>query len=118
MEELILVYTTWESIEQAKKAASELLNKRVCACVNIYPEMYPMFFWPPKENKIDGTKEVVMFIKTLKSKYDELEKEIYNIHTYEVPCIIAIPTYKVNKDYFDWIKGEINLVDNNVKVTK
>jgi periplasmic divalent cation tolerance protein len=53
MDELILVYTTWESVEQAKKAGNILLEKRVCGCINIYPEMYPMFWWPPKENKID-----------------------------------------------------------------
>ena len=68
-----------------------------------------MFWWPPKENKLDGTKEVVMLVKTLKRKYEELEKEIYKIHTYDVPCIIAIPTYKVGKDYFEWIKGEIGM---------
>ena len=107
MSDLILVYTTWESEEQAKKAGKILLEKRVCACVNIYPEMHPMFWWPPKENKIDESKEVVMIVKTLEKKYEELEKEIYKIHTYEVPCIIAIPTYKVNKDYYNWIKGEI-----------
>jgi len=109
MDELILVYTTWKSVEQAKKAGKHLLKKRVCACVNIYPEMYPLFWWPPKENKIDESKEVVMIIKTLNRKYEELEKEIYKIHTYDVPCIIAIPTYKVNKDYLDWIKGEVKM---------
>ncbi len=109
MKDLILVYTTWGSTDQAKKAARELLNKRVCACVNIYPQMEPMFWWPPKENKIDESKEVVMIIKTLEEKYEELEKEIYRIHTYDTPCIIAIPTYKVNKDYYEWIKGEIEM---------
>jgi len=109
MDDLILVYTTWESVKQAKEAAKYLLKKRVCACVNIYSEMIPLFWWPPKKNKLDGSKEVVMIVKTLKRKYDVLEKEIYKIHTYEVPCIIAIPTYKVNKDYFNWIKGEIEM---------
>jgi|SRR3989344_3269115 len=113
MSDLILVYTTWESVEQAKDAAKKLLKKRVCACVNIYPQMKPMFWWPPKENKIDESKEVVMIIKTLKEKYEELEIEIYEIHTYDTPCIIAIPTYKVNKDYYEWIKGEIEMGDKN-----
>ncbi len=112
MDELILVYTTWESVEQAKDAAKKLLDKRVCACVNIFSDMAPIFFWPPKENKLDESKEVVMIIKTLKRKYDELEKEIYKIHTYDVPCVIAIPTYKVNKDYFEWIKGEVEMGEN------
>lgn len=107
MSGLILVYTTWESVKQAKKAGRELLKKRLCACVNIYPNMEPMFWWPPKENKIDESEEVVMIVKTLQDRYEELEKEIYKIHTYDIPCIIAIPTYKVNKDYYDWIKGEL-----------
>ena len=52
---------------------------------------------------------MTMIIKTLKRKYGELEKEIYKIHTYDVPCIIAIPTYKTGQKYFDWIKGEIEM---------
>lgn len=111
MNELILVYTTWESVKQAKDAGNKLLKKRLCGCVNIFSEMQPMFWWPPKQNKIDGSNEVVMIIKTLKDKYERLEKEIYKIHTYNIPCIIAVPTYKVNKDYFEWIKGEIEVND-------
>jgi len=107
MNDLILVYTTWESVEQAKKAGKHLLEKRLCGCVNILGETNPLFWWPPKEGKIDESKEVVMIIKTLKDKYDELEKEIYKIHSFDTPCIIALPTYKVNKDYYDWLKSEI-----------
>jgi len=107
MNDLILVYTTWESVEQAKKAARHLLKKRLCGCVNIFPEVHPIFWWPPKKGKIDESKEVVMIIKTLKEKYELIEKEIYKIHTYDVPCIIAIPVFKVNEGYYKWIKGEI-----------
>lgn len=108
MSDLILVYTTWESMKQAKKAGKHLLNKKLCGCVNIIPEVNPMFFWPPKSGTIDESNEVVMIIKTLKDKYQELEREIYKIHTFDVPCIIALPVYKVNKDYYEWIKGEID----------
>jgi len=107
MNDLILIYTTWESVKEARKAGNHLLKKRLCGCVNIFPEVYPMFWWPPKKGKIDESKEVVMIIKTIKSKYEEVEKEIYKIHTFDTPCIIALPVYKVNKDYYMWIKDEI-----------
>ncbi|MBI4157362.1 divalent-cation tolerance protein CutA [Candidatus Woesebacteria bacterium] len=107
MSELILIYSTWESAKQAKKAGKHLLEKRLCACVNILPEVTPLFWWPPKENKLTEGKETVMIIKTLENKYDEIEKEIYKIHTYKTPCIIAIPIQKVNKDYISWIRGEV-----------
>ena len=48
-------------------------------------------------------------IKRISNQFEKNEKEIYKIHTYDIPCIIAIPTCKVNKDYFDWIKGEIEM---------
>ncbi len=107
MDDLILIYTTWESIEQAKKAGEYLLKKRLCGCVNIFPGVIPMFWWPPGVGKINESKEVVMIIKTVKQKYKKVENEIYKIHTFETPCIIAIPVYSVNKDYYDWIKGDI-----------
>ncbi|MFH0942732.1 MAG: divalent-cation tolerance protein CutA [Candidatus Beckwithbacteria bacterium] len=107
MTKMLMIYTTWESVEQAKKAAKHLLDKRLCGCVNIYPEMIPMFFWPPKSGKIDESKEVVMIIKSLETKYKQIEKEIIKIHTYDVPCIIALLVKYVGKKYFNWLKGEI-----------
>lgn len=108
MTDLLLVYITCESVEQAKTIAKQLMDKRLCACVNIFPEMEPMFFWPPKANTIERGKEVVLIAKTTEGKYQELEDEIHRIHTYEVPCVIAIPTAHVSKKYYDWLVGEIN----------
>jgi len=69
--------------------------------------MIPMFFWPPKSGKIDETKEVVLIAKTTEDKYKELENEVHKIHTYDVPCVIAIPVAHVSKKYSDWLIGEL-----------
>lgn len=108
MSDLLLVYITCENIEQAKTIGRHLMVKRLCACVNIFPEMQPMFFWPPKANIIDESKEVVLIAKTTENKYRELENEVLKVHSSEVPCIIAIPTAHVSKKYYDWLVGEIN----------
>jgi len=107
MSDLILIYTTWSSTAEAKKAGKHLLKKRLCTCVNVFPPVSPLYWWPPKAGKLEGAKEIVMTIKTLKNKYKAIEKEIYKIHSFDTPCIIALPVYKVNKDYYNWIKGEI-----------
>jgi periplasmic divalent cation tolerance protein len=104
---MILVYITCESVEQAKKIAKHLMNKKLCACVNIFPEMYPMFFWPPNSGKIDESKEVVLIAKTIDPKYDELESEVLKIHSYEVPCVFALPVSHVSKSYYEWLIGEM-----------
>lgn len=107
MTDLLLVYLTCGSVEQAKKIGKHLMEKRLCACVNIFPDMQPMVFWPPKQNIIDESREVVLIVKTIESKYTALEEEIYKIHSDEVPCIIAIPASHVGKKYYDWIVGEL-----------
>jgi periplasmic divalent cation tolerance protein len=106
MTDMLMVYITCESVEQAKKIGKHLLKKRVCACVNIFPEMHPMFFWPPKSGIIDESKEVVLIVKTIESRFKSLEKEVKAIHPDDIPCIIALPVSHVSKNYYDWLVGE------------
>ncbi len=107
MTDMLLVYITCESVDQAKEFGKHLLEKRLCTCVNIFPNMLPMFLWPPKSGQIDESSEVVLLAKTIESKYKTLEEEIHKIHTWDTPCVIAIPTVHVSKKYYDWIVGEL-----------
>lgn len=104
---MILIYITCESVEQAKEIGRHLMNKRLCACVNIFPNMEPMFFWPPKSGKIDESKEVVLVVKTIEDKYKAVEKEVHKLHSYETPCVFAIPVKHVAQKYYKWLKGEL-----------
>ncbi len=108
MTDLLLCYITCDNLEQAKSISKHLLTKRLCACINIFPNVQPMFFWPPKSGKIDESQEVVILAKTIESKYQELEDEVHKIHTYDVPCVIAIPVAHVAKKYYDWLVGELD----------
>ncbi|NTU46662.1 divalent-cation tolerance protein CutA [Candidatus Roizmanbacteria bacterium] len=107
MTNIILIYTTCKDVEQAKQIGKHLLEKRLCACINIFPEMNSLYFWPPKSGTIDEGKEAVLIVKTLESKYQEVEKEIHKVHSYDVPCIMAISLAHVSKDYGEWIEGEV-----------
>lgn len=107
MSDLLLVYITFDSVEQAKEIGKHLMNKRLCACINIFPNMESMFFWPAKSRAIDESKEVLLIAKTLESKFKDLETEIYKVHPYDVPCIIAIPTQHVGEKYYNWLKDEL-----------
>lgn len=107
MTDLLLVYITCESTEQAKKIGVHLMKKRLCACINIFPKMQSVFFWPPKTKTIEESKETVLIVKTIEDKYEKLEEEVQKVHSYEVPCIIAIPTKSVSKKYYDWLIEEL-----------
>jgi periplasmic divalent cation tolerance protein len=104
---MILIYTTCENVEHAKSLSKTLLQKRLCACVNIIPQMYSLYFWPPKEGKIEESNEVVLLIKTVKEKFNEVERVIKANHSFEMPAIFSMPIDQVNKDYLTWIKNEV-----------
>ncbi|MEO6509328.1 MAG: divalent-cation tolerance protein CutA [Patescibacteria group bacterium] len=108
MKEIILAYITCKSIGEAKSIGKVLLDKKLCACTNIFPEMHPMFFWPPHSKTLDEGKEVVLIAKTSDEKYKELEEEVIKVHSYDVPCILGIPVKYVSERYYQWLIGEID----------
>jgi periplasmic divalent cation tolerance protein len=107
MTDIVLVYIPCKSKEQAKEIGKHLLSQRLCACINIYPEMESMYFWPPKSETLEEAHEAVLIAKTSKDHFQRLEDEVTKIHTYKCPCIIAMPTEHINKPYYDWLKGEL-----------
>jgi periplasmic divalent cation tolerance protein len=108
MTDLLLVYITCEDVVEAKKIGRHLLEQRVAGCINIFPNMEPMFWWPPKEGKINESSEVVLIAKTVEAKYEELEKEVLKVHSFDTACVIAIPVKHVSQGYYDWLVGEID----------
>lgn len=107
MTDIILVYIPCKSTEQAKSIGTHLLKERLCACINIFPEMNSLYFWPPASNTLEEGNESVLLVKTTKELFKALEEEVTKIHTYTCPCIMAIPTEEINKPYYDWLKGEL-----------
>src|SRR3989344_6334585 len=105
MTDLILIYMTCDNIDQAKQLSKLLLNKRLCTCVNIFPNMNPLYWWPPHENKLSESPEVSLIVKTLENKFDQIEKEVKLFLKLETVCVIAIPVTKVSKEFYNWIKG-------------
>lgn len=103
---MILVYVTCENKKQAEKIGRHLLKKRLAACINIFPEIKSVYWWPPKKDKLEASKEASMFIKTRDENFSKIEKEIKKLHSYSTPCIISIKVNKVHKPFLDWLMGE------------
>ncbi|MFH0772947.1 MAG: divalent-cation tolerance protein CutA [bacterium] len=107
MTDIVLVYIPCGSIEQAQSIGRHLLTKRLCACINVYPHMHSTYFWPPQTKTFEEADESVLIAKTSKKLLPQLEKEVRSVHTYKCPCIMAIPTEYINKDYYDWLHSEL-----------
>ena len=99
--EFILIYITHENIEQARKVAEHLLEKRLIACVNYFP-IESSYWW---KGKIENSKEIVSLCKTKAENWERVREEVEKIHPYETPCIIKLEV-ESNGSYTDWINKE------------
>jgi periplasmic divalent cation tolerance protein len=107
MTDMILVYIPCKNIPQATTIGKLLLHKKLCACINIIPSMHSIYLWPPGSDTLEKSNEAVLLVKTMQSKYQLLEDEVNKIHSYQTPCVLALPVYQVNQKYYEWIQGEV-----------
>ncbi|QQG45069.1 MAG: divalent-cation tolerance protein CutA [Candidatus Sungiibacteriota bacterium] len=104
---MLLVYITCKNKKEAQKIGLALLKKRLVGCSLVIPHATSFYWWPPKKNKIEKSREAVLLVKTLEKKFPRLEREAKKLHSYTVPCILALPVAKINKDYLVWLRKEI-----------
>lgn len=109
MADYIVVYITHESTTQAEKLGDVLMSKRLVACFNIIPSVRTACFWPPLSNNLEKSEEVVLISKTHVSKFSQIEAVVSELHSYEIPCIIALPISNISKDYENWLKNELEV---------
>ena len=50
-DKIVFLYVTCSSEEEAQKIGEALLKERLCACVNIYPQITSMYWWEEKIEK-------------------------------------------------------------------
>ncbi len=105
-DKIIVCYIPCSNKKEAEKIAKVLLDKKLIDCAGFWP-IESMYFWPPKNKKLVKSREVVIFAKTKKKLFKELEKEVKGLHSYKVPCIIAWELSNINKDYLDWLISEV-----------
>lgn len=86
---------------EALKIGRVLVEKKLVACINVWDGMQSLYWW---EGKIEEAQEAVLIAKTERSKFDSLQLVVKAIHSYKVPCIVALPIEGGNPDYLKWLK--------------
>lgn len=99
-----VLFITTADTEEAKRIASTLLNQKKAACVNIVPKVSSLFWW---QGKLDSGQESLLIVKTKTSLLSEVVTLVKQIHSYDVPEVIALPIVGGNQDYLDWIGKEV-----------
>ncbi|HBH87917.1 MAG TPA: cytochrome C biogenesis protein CcdA [Syntrophaceae bacterium] len=104
MESYIQVTTTTDKREDAEKIAFALVEKKIAACTQIVGPITSIYRW---KGNIETAEEWLCVIKSRKTLYEEIEKTIKAVHSYEVPEIIAVPIVAGSEDYLKWLRGDL-----------
>lgn len=99
-EENVVIFITAGTNEEARKVAEVLLKRRKAACVNIVPGVSSFFWW---QGKLDSAQEILLIVKTRASLVNEIVSLVREVHSYDVPEVIALPIVGGNQDYLEWI---------------
>ncbi|RUT03193.1 divalent-cation tolerance protein CutA [Dulcicalothrix desertica PCC 7102] len=94
-----VVMVTTSSQQEAETIAKTLVESKLAACVNIFP-IQSIYTW---QDKVHNEPEFQLFIKTDRRLFSTLEAKIRELHSYEVPEIIALPIIAGSQLYLNWI---------------
>jgi periplasmic divalent cation tolerance protein len=102
----IVVFMTAANGEEAARLAEMLVGAQLAACVQILPEMESVYRW---RGKIERQSEVLLLAKTTRSKFEDLEREVLALHSYETPEIVAVPITAGLAPYLHWLTDSTTL---------
>ncbi|PPR60760.1 MAG: Divalent-cation tolerance protein CutA [Alphaproteobacteria bacterium MarineAlpha4_Bin2] len=98
-----LVYITASGHEEATVVGRDLVEKRLAACVNINQPVTSIYHW---EGAVQEDVESVLIAKTTEDLVEALTARVAEIHSYNCPCVVAVPIAGGNKEFLKWIADE------------
>ncbi len=100
---LLSVHVTYPNADEARKVNAILLEERLVACVNCLT-VQSTYRW---KGSIEEEDEILCIMKTVKANWDALRERIQELHSYEVPAIVA-HAVESNESYQSWVGDEVN----------
>ena len=100
---MILILVSFETNEDAQKAANYLVDNKLAACVEIYP-VKNYYVWKGEKVAAD---EISGIIKTDDGYFEKVRMALKKILPYEIPQIIGVKTGDVNESYLKWVKNSL-----------
>ncbi|MEO1085920.1 MAG: divalent-cation tolerance protein CutA [Acidobacteriota bacterium] len=101
----IIVVTSVGGEELGNELARELVARRHAACVNMLPVVKSFYRW---QGKICHDSEYLLIIKTMQSEYDAVAETIQELHSYDLPEILAFDIAKGDPRFLEWIASGLD----------
>jgi len=107
----IAVLVTSVDKQQAENIVERLLEEKLIACANIVGPVNSRFCW---EGKIEHAEEYLVLMKSRFDLFNEVANRVKQLHSYEVPEVIALPIVLGLKEYVNWLGSCLKQHSSNV----
>ena len=98
--ELVIAFSTAGSPDEARRIATALVSEQLAACVNVIDNIHSIYRW---QGAIESAAESMMLIKTRATLLPAIELRLRDLHSYDVPELVAIPIRLGAQPYLDWL---------------
>jgi periplasmic divalent cation tolerance protein len=102
----IFVYVTTANRDEALRIGRTLVGEKLAACANVIDGMRSVYRW---NDEIRDEGETVLILKSVAAALPTLTERVKALHSYECPCVAALPIAGGNQDYVDWIAAQVAL---------
>ena len=98
-----LVYITAGNANEAVAIGRDLVERQLAACANVHSPVVSIYRW---RGVIQQENEVVLIAKTRRDLVEDLSARVAEIHSYDCPCVAAIPIAGGYAPFLEWISAE------------
>jgi periplasmic divalent cation tolerance protein len=102
----IVITTTADNQELLTQIAERLLQDRLAACCQVLGPLTSIYRW---KDKVEKASEWMCLIKTRKEHFERVAAVIGELHSYEVPEIIATEMHQASSEYLAWLFEETDV---------
>ncbi len=98
-----LIYVTAGSMDEARRIGKTLVEERLVACVNLIPGMSSIYWW---NGALQEDQEAILIAKTRSDLVPAIVERVKATHSYDCPCVLALPIDAGNPGFLEWIQKE------------
>jgi periplasmic divalent cation tolerance protein len=107
-EETVVAMVTAPTMEEAAQLGRMLVEERLAACANLVPGLRSIYRW---QDAVQDDAEVLLLIKTTANVFDRLAQRIQELHSYDIPEVLALPVVAGLPAYLQWLTAQVGPED-------
>jgi periplasmic divalent cation tolerance protein len=104
-DEVMILLTTFPDSDLASQFGTLVVESQLAACANLLPGVKSIYRW---KDAVQVDAEVLLILKTTRSRAEELERVLQEFHPYDVPEVLLLSPESGSEEYMAWVRGATN----------